>query len=183
MRPAWWRVLGWSTRGGAGGRSLRSLRTEVEVGRLHFDTRNCPVTDQSVKLEVVICRVGQHDVGQARLQGDCWLAAGLAGGLGVAGLVTELVNLKQNILTALLLHPPGVSTYLVPEQTVGYELLRVGHLPADGALPSLVLNDPVPGALITGRARTARHHDSVTQQLLADRTQQLRGNVNLQSSS
>ena len=117
MRPAWWRVLGGSTSGSAGGRSLcylGSLRTELQVGRLQLDTRGCPVTDQGVKLEVVVCRVGQHNVGQARLQGDCWLAglAGLAGGLGVAGLVTELVNLKQNLLTTLLLQPPGVRTAL-----------------------------------------------------------------------
>ena len=46
----------------------------------------------------------------------------------------------------------------------------------------IILDEHVPGALITGRARTARHHHSVAQQLLADRTQQLRGNVNLQSS-
>lgn len=55
--------------GGAGGRCLRPL---------------CSLR---------VCRLGQ-----ARLQGNSrgwsWLAAGLAGGLRVAGLVTELVNLR-----------------------------------------------------------------------------------------
>ena len=106
--PAWWRVLGWSSSGGAGGRPLHplhplsSLRAQIQVWRLHLQTGGGSVTNQRVELEVVVGRVGQDDVGQARLEGNNWgwgwLAVGLAGGLGVAGLVTELVNLKQNII-------------------------------------------------------------------------------------
>ena len=74
------------------------------------------MTNQRVELEVVVGRVGQDDVRQARLEGNNWgwgwLTVGLAGGLGVAGLVTELVNLKHNLLTTLLLQPPGVTTAL-----------------------------------------------------------------------
>ena len=142
------------------------------------------MTKQGVELEVVVCRVGQDNVRQARLQGNHrgwgWLAAGMAGGLGVASLVTELVNLTTKYHHQLL-QPAGLATDLVPEQTVGDELLRVGHLPTHGALPSLVLDDPVPGALITGRARTARHHHGVSEELVTDGTEQLRGNVDLET--
>ena len=73
-----------------------------------------------------------------------------------------------------------MTTHLVPEEPVGYELLRVGHLSTDGALAPFVLDDPVPGALITGRARTARHHHGVSEELVTDGTQQLRRNVDLE---
>ena len=80
----------------------------MKVWRLYLQSRGGPVTNQGVELEVVVRRVRQDNVWQARLQGDTrgWgqMAAGLAGGFGVASLVTELINLKQNIL--IISSPP-----------------------------------------------------------------------------
>ena len=111
------------------------------------------MTNQGIKLEVVVCRVGEHDVRQAGLGrggGRCGGLAGLTAGLRVTRLVSEPVNLQQ--LGHHLYYNYPATHYLVPEQTVGDELLRVGYLPTHRALPPLVLNDPVPGALVTSRA-------------------------------
>ena len=54
------------------------------------------MTHQSVELEVVIVRVGQHDVGQRGLgRHQAGGGGGGRGGLGVASLVAESVHLNR----------------------------------------------------------------------------------------
>ena len=58
------------------------------------------MTHQSVELEVVIVRVGQHDVGQRGLgRHQAGGGGGGRGGLGVASLVAESVHLNRRTLT------------------------------------------------------------------------------------
>ena len=52
------------------------------------------MTNESVKLEVVVCRVRQDDVWQGGLHRDTDGGGGLGGRLAVAGLVTEPVHLQ-----------------------------------------------------------------------------------------
>ena len=82
--------------GGGPGAHFSGGLEEAEVGRLHLEAGVGPVTDESVKLEVVVCRVRQDDVWQGGLHRDTDGGGGLGGRLAVAGLVTEPVHLQTN---------------------------------------------------------------------------------------
>ena len=63
------------------------------------------MTHQSVELEVVIVRVGQHDVGQRGLgRHQAGGGGGGRGGLGVASLVAESVHLSMTNIVKTIFH-------------------------------------------------------------------------------
>ena len=78
---------------------------DAEVGRVHLEAGVGPVTNESVELEVVICRVRQDDVWQGGLHRDTDGGGALGGRLAVAGLVTEPVNLQTNSSQSVILFP------------------------------------------------------------------------------
>ena len=83
----------------------RLSKGEAQVWRLNSGAGGGAVTHQCVKLEVVVLRVREHNVGERGLGGeahggrdgdrDGW-GIRLRRGFGVSSLVTELVNLNTN---------------------------------------------------------------------------------------
>ena len=63
--------------------------------------------------------------------------------------------------------------HFLPQHPARDQILQVGLLLAQWTFPVLALNDLVAGAVVTRGPGAARHHHCVTQQLLADGTQQL----------
>jgi len=97
--------------------------------------------------------VGENQVGEGGLGGRG--GGGLVRGgrfCNVTGLVFEFVN-------------------LIPVHSVRDDVLWTGLFTTHGALRPFRVDDAITGALVTRRPCAAGHHDSITEKILADRTQ------------